>query len=154
MVKIYSRYDTPPKDGIEFVELSMTQQQFMDECDINNIMAKYRVTGILPQIASDLAAYGDFSDVGDYRSALESLSEADSAFMALPATVRRDFDNNPALLLDFLNRLDDDAVFDKAASYGLLSEEAVSARLATRQPASSTNVAPSSIESPSSESKA
>ena len=39
--RIYSRFSTPDSPAVEF-GVSMTQQHFKDECDINNILKSYR----------------------------------------------------------------------------------------------------------------
>ena len=43
---------------------SMTEPQHKNECDINRIMAKFRVTGQLP-VTQKVPQYGDFTAVGD-----------------------------------------------------------------------------------------
>ena len=49
-----------------FVRPSRTQQSFRDECDINNILRKFNVTGELP-LGSVQPQYGDFSGITDYQ---------------------------------------------------------------------------------------
>lgn len=43
---------------------SMAEPQYKNECDINRIMAKFRVTGQLP-VTPKVPQYGDFTAVGD-----------------------------------------------------------------------------------------
>ena len=45
-----------------------THQEFVDECDVNRIMARALKTGMIPT-RSDMSRYGDFSSVGDFREA-------------------------------------------------------------------------------------
>jgi len=54
----------------------------------------------LPVLSSFI---GDFSEVVDYRTALEQVAKADEAFMALPAKVRARFSNDAAEFLDFVH---------------------------------------------------
>lgn len=83
-------------------EPSLTRQEFADECDINVLMAKYEKTGILPtNVNTGEPQYLDVSDVPDLMHAHEILNNATTAFMALPATVRRDFDNDPVKFISF-----------------------------------------------------
>jgi phage internal scaffolding protein len=49
------------------------------------------------------ARYGDFTDADDYHTALNKIIAAEDDFMALPAEIRTQFDNNPANLIGFLN---------------------------------------------------
>lgn len=81
---------------------SLTRQEFADECDINTIMARYETTGILPshQRAGD-PQYLDLSDVPDLRTSIDLMRDAESAFMRLPATIRREFDNDPVRFVEF-----------------------------------------------------
>lgn len=89
----------------EFLLPTRTKQSFKDECDINKIMHRFKnVMG-----ADYLNRYngyvngqfGDFSNVVDYRSALDQISQARAVFEALPSKVRARFFNDPAEFLDF-----------------------------------------------------
>lgn len=116
-------YVDRPRVQVEFDEPSLTKQSFKDECDINNILKKYkRALGaeFLDQYQGFLD--GKFEDVSagvDYRTALHQISEADAAFEAMPAGLRARFDNDPGLLLDFLG---DSRNRDEAIELGLLAK--------------------------------
>lgn len=79
---------------------NMTQQNFKEECDINNIMAKYRVTGTAPQHSRRPIA-GDFANLPDYQEALNTVIEAEKAFMSLPSQTRERFHNDPGRFVAF-----------------------------------------------------
>lgn len=96
---------------------SMAQQQFKDECDINNIMKKYQSTGQFLHTTSKQGRYADFSDIKDYQEMLDTVRYADAAFLELPAQVRARFQNNPAELLSFLQ---DKSNYDEGVKLGLL----------------------------------
>lgn len=85
---------------------SLTRQEFADECDVNKLMAQYEKSGILPTMSGREPRYLDVSDVPDLQSALNLLNEATEAFMSLPATVRRDFDNDPQKFISFAENPD------------------------------------------------
>jgi len=106
-----------------FVRPSRTQQSFRDECDINNILRKFNVTGQLP-IGSVQPQYGDFSGITDYQSALNAVMAAQDSFFQLPAKVRARFDNDPALFVDFAS---DEANKDELKALGLLRQETAQA---------------------------
>lgn len=114
-VRIQSRYDRDECPGITFTEPTLAQQHFQEECDINNIMKKYAVTGTLPQFAG--AFYEDLPDVTDFHSLQNYMLSAEDSFMELPSVVRKRFDNNPGNLLAFLQ---DESNADEAVSLGLL----------------------------------
>lgn len=87
---------------IDFVDAkSMTRQEFAEECDINNIMARYERTGVWPMLDAPQPRYLDCSEIPDFQSAMQTVLDANVAFMSLPASVRRDFDNDPAQFVDF-----------------------------------------------------
>lgn len=118
MIKIYTRYDTPAEEGIVFCEPTMTQQQFKADCDINTILDRYKVTGTLPYIAAPFSSE-DFSEGFDYREALHQIAEADAAFMELPASVRKEFNNDPSEFLDFIDNPNN---FEKAVELGIFEK--------------------------------
>lgn len=82
-------------------EDSQVQQHLSAETDINNIMAKYRKTGVLSHVTNMAHEYGDFSEVPDYKTAMEQIMAADHLFMQLPAAVRDRFGNDPANFITF-----------------------------------------------------
>jgi len=106
-----------------FTRPSRTKQSFRDECDINNILRQFNVTGQLP-VGSVQPQYGDFSGITDYQSALNAVMVAQDSFLALPAKVRARFDNDPALFVEFAS---DEANKDEMKALGLLSQETAQA---------------------------
>lgn len=95
---------------------SFTQQQFKDECDINVIAERFGLTGTFPENPLP-PVYGDFTDVGDYRSALHAIQSADARFLEFPPELRARFQNDPQQLMDFLA---DPANGSEAVKLGLL----------------------------------
>ena len=97
------------ESGVACEEPSLAQQQFRDECDINNILRQFNITGQLPDTPLS-PKYGDFTGISDYKTALDRVIAADEEFMNLPAALRARFDNEPANLIEFLeneqNRLE------------------------------------------------
>lgn len=114
-VIIQSRYDRLEHDGFTFTEPTLAQQHFKDECDVNNIMKKYANTGLLPEVAGSF--YDEAPDVTDYQSLQNYLLDAEDKFMSLPSLIRKRFDNDPGLLINFLN---DDNNLDEAIQLGLV----------------------------------
>lgn len=93
----------------------LTVQDMAEECDVNAIVARFEKTGLLPQAVGS-PIFGDFSSPIDYQTAQNVFIEADKAFMALPAKVRKEFDNSA---LKFLEFVDDPANADKLVEMGL-----------------------------------
>ena len=93
-----------PQDDAKSV--SRTKQSFKKKSNINNIIAKYNRTGILattPGVTPTRApVFGDFTNAGTYMDQMIKITKFNEEFMALPSTLRNKFQNNPALLIDFL----------------------------------------------------
>ncbi len=73
---------------------SMTRQDQAEACNINNIYKKTQL-GQLSLMANKAPTFGDFSSVGSYDTMLESINEANEAFMALPSDIRKQYNNDP-----------------------------------------------------------
>lgn len=99
---------------------SMAKQEFRDECDLNYMMQKYQATGMLT-VNRSKASYSDLTNATSYHDAMNKVNEADMAFKALPAKLRADFDNDPALFLEAIEKdgyekvLEDAGLIFKAA---------------------------------------
>jgi len=96
---------------------SLTQQQFKEECDINNIILKHAKTGEYTHVSKKMGMYGDFTKIQDYQSMVDTVIKAEEAFMSLPATTRARFSNDPGKLLEFLQ---DDKNKEEGIKLGLL----------------------------------
>jgi phage internal scaffolding protein len=116
-------YDTDAasnESGLACEEPTLAQQHYKEECDINTILQKFSITGILPE-APLSPRYGDFSGISDYHTALNRVIAAQDEFEALPAEIRARFENDPAKLIDFL---DNDANRPEAEELGLVEKGA------------------------------
>lgn len=118
----YHRYNRPPAKGISVWVGEGADQSFAKEADINNIMAKYRVTGYLtdPRKAPTRQPfYGDFTGIPDsFMEAQNMLAGMQWAFMGLPAQLRAMFNNSPAELVDWLS---DEGNHAQAREWGLMA---------------------------------
>lgn len=75
---------------------SRTRSEFAEECDINALMARYEATGVISHVNPRQPMYADLSVLpSNLAEAMAVLREAEASFMSLPATVRREFDNDP-----------------------------------------------------------
>lgn len=99
---------------------SLTQQHMRDDCDINNIVARFGV-GAPIMVPAAMPTYGDFTGVSDYRSALDAIMAADDVFMSLPPHIRARFENDPAQLVDFCS---DERNRSEAMELGLIPPSA------------------------------
>lgn len=112
----YDMDQVSEETGLRCEDPSLAQQQFAKECDINTIVEAYGLNGELP---ANLRApeYGDYSNVTDFRSALEAVRSAEANFMLLPAKIRARFEHDPNKFLEFVH---DDKNYQEARDLGLL----------------------------------
>lgn len=100
----YRDYDSPRVGDSDLGDFGpgLTQQHFAEACDINRIMARHDLSAILEAANAVKAEFGDFSNAGDYRDAMEVVCRAQDAFDAMPAEVRKRFRNDPIEMCRFL----------------------------------------------------
>lgn len=89
------------RTAVTFLDKSLTQQQFKDSADINILFGKYLETGEIPQVEG--LAYGDFTGIFDFQTAMNAVRTAEESFQTLPARIKNRFDNNPQKLVEFIN---------------------------------------------------
>lgn len=119
-MKFASPYDGKAKErsalvGIVCKDASLAVQSQKEEADINTIVRRFGVTGMLPQVAMP-PTFGDFSGIFDFMSAQNMLVAADRSFKALPADVRKRFGNDPQ---EFVKFCSDDKNLDEMRKMGL-----------------------------------
>ena len=82
---------------------SMTKQSMAASTDVNLILEKWHKHGAaVAHVNRSQAMWGDFSSGVDYQAALNSISEAQRDFEALPAHVRAHVDNDPGKFLELV----------------------------------------------------
>lgn len=128
-------YGPKRKVAVTFPDQGRTKQSFKDECDINNIMARFQRTGQLP-VTNRTPTYGDIADL-DFQGAMDLVAAGREMFATLPAKVRERFANDPAKLLQFMQ---DPENTPEARKLGLLAPEVPDP---TRSPPQNAMAAPS-----------
>lgn len=83
---------------------SLTRQEFAEECDINALMARYEghVIGGPGNMGPAVPMYVDWTQTP--RTLMEYMAfmdEAEAGFMSLPAVVRKEFNNDAKMFVDF-----------------------------------------------------
>lgn len=116
IVSIRKPFAPHARVSIQFDGESRTHQSFQAECDINNIMARYKATGLIEHVKSHNGDYSDLLSAVDYHSAMNEVIAAQDAFDSLPSAVRAKFSNSPA---EFLAFADDPQNFDEMVNLGL-----------------------------------
>lgn len=83
--------------------LMPTQQHKRDETNVNVIMKRFKKSGQLPNMESiQNMQYRDVSDVPDFMTMRNQMIKAEEAFLTIPPTIRRQFDNDPVKFLQFI----------------------------------------------------
>ncbi len=123
-IHIRGPYDRESEPGIDFSNgESMTKQSFTEECDINNILAKYQKTGVINHVADHGGDYG-FMDGSTFTEQMMQITKAQSMFNDLPSQAREFFEHDPAKFLEYVDKLDMDSDATQLAELGLLSPQA------------------------------
>lgn len=81
----------------------ITEQSHKAEVDINNIIRRHGVD-MIAKTAAMQAPNMRFDDVtgNDFQEAMNIILKAEDSFMQLPSKIRKEFNNNPAEFLDFV----------------------------------------------------
>lgn len=95
--------------GLKCLDESLTEQQHIEEADINYIADRFMRTGEMPQLLH-MPTSGDFEDTTNFQEAMNLIATAKQEFLSLPAKIRTRFSNDPAELIRFIedpeNRLE------------------------------------------------
>lgn len=109
------------RTGEVYTPPSRTKQSFLQECDINNIIKSFKVTGQIRHIneKASQGAYADLPDPIEFQDALHAVKAASASFATLPSQVRARFDNDPGRFLEFMS---DPANQDEIIRLGLATD--------------------------------
>lgn len=126
MVEFYTRYKAPKSPVADSSKPSLTQQEFKESCDINNILAKFsvqaRALGVEPSqlMPQDQGTYGDFSQLDDFQTAQNKIAFLNDQFSNLPSDVRRKFGDD---LNTFMSALSDPNRIDELGDLGVWNKD-------------------------------
>lgn len=94
---------SPPKRvQLHCLDETRTVQSEAESCEINNIMAKYEKTGLIDHIKEG-GRYENLPDGMEYHDAYNLVLEANESFENLPASLRKEFGNDAAQFLSFVD---------------------------------------------------
>lgn len=126
MVEFYTRYNAPKSPVADSSKPSLTQQEFKESCDINNILAKFSVQaqalGVEPSqlMPQDQGTYGDFSNLDDFQTAQNKIAFLNDQFSNLPSDVRRKFGDD---LNTFIGAISDPNRVDELGELGVWNKD-------------------------------
>jgi len=97
---------------------SLTQQNAAEEADINNIVRRFGLTGVLPNVTMP-PTQQDFAEVFDFQSAMNTLVAAKESFAKMPPEVRSQFANNPAGFVAYVDAAVEAGDLEQLRKWGL-----------------------------------
>jgi len=130
----YDKDAASNESGLHCEDASLAQQHFKDECDINTILQKFNISGLLPEQPLS-PRYGDFTGIGDYHTALNRVIAAQDEFDALPAQIRARFNNDPAQLIEFMENSENRPEAEELGLVEKAAAEVVEAAISTPEKA-------------------
>lgn len=96
----YDRFAASLESGLACSDESRTVQSEKDDADINVLVRRFGLTGMIPQnVRAPIA--DDFCDVFDFSSAMQGIRTAQESFEQLGSDVRERFRNDPELFVKF-----------------------------------------------------
>lgn len=102
-------------------EVSMTDQSYKDDCDVNVIIDRYLKTGQISHLAKYRGQYADVSQITDLQGAMDTVKKAGEAFMSLPAQLRKKLNNDPQ---EFIKYMQDPKNLEESIELGLRERDA------------------------------
>lgn len=134
--KKQDRFNTP--NNRKAVQLSgfeptRTKQSFKDECDINQIVAKYQETGAVSHANYYEPFYGDI-DPCTYQEALDQINLANEMFEDLPSSLRDEFQDTTGMLRFFANATPEQLAERDLISGDLGLEDTIPAGMIVEEP--------------------
>ena len=130
----YDKDAASNESGLHCEDASLAQQHFKEECDINTILQKFNITGLLPEQTIS-PRYGDFTGIGDYHTAMNRVIAVQEEFEALPAQIRARFENDPQQLIEFLDNSENRPEAEKLGLVEKAAAEVVEAAIKTPEKA-------------------
>lgn len=100
-IKFKSGYGDRSRVQLETKGESLTQQHHAHDADVRNIIKQYDRTGLIANVNRGVAQYGDFSEINEYREALDFVISANESFAELPAKIREMFGNDAGTFFEF-----------------------------------------------------
>lgn len=109
MTKVFDYFNRPESPSLKFDDVSMTQQQFKEDCDINHICETYGDVDCLMSFGSMSGVqptFGDFTKVADFQEMQDNMVNIKATFESLPARIRAEFLNDVGNFVEFCSNAD------------------------------------------------
>lgn len=116
-MKFYTGYDRPPRAGFACAGVSMTAQEFAQDCDINHIVKRAQRTGTLPIVPREVMYGEEDETAGDLRAKMDLINSIRDHFESLPSDIRLRFNNDPLAFNSWVINPDN---YEEAVKLGLV----------------------------------
>lgn len=83
---------------------SLTNQEYASHCEPREVVRRWIKTGQLDWTTAREQFFADTTETPTYLEALETISRVEDFFDELPVKTRSHFDNNPELMLAFMQK--------------------------------------------------
>jgi len=116
----------------------LTEQNHKDEVNINNIIRRHGID-LITKTAMLKAPDMHFDDVtgNDFQEAMFKVTKARQTFESMPSAIRKEFDNNPARFMDFVQNPDNsEAMIEMGLSKAPIIEQPIEVIITNPEPAS------------------
>lgn len=100
---------------------SMAVQSEKDASDINVLVKRFGITGQISGVQRP-PSLEEFGEIFDFRSAMDTLNEANRSFMSMSADTRARFLNDPARFVEFCSKAEN---LDEMRKLGLAVPEVI-----------------------------
>lgn len=117
-MKITNHHELRQRTSLDVSSPLLTEQEHKNSCDINHIVAQFQKTGVMPP-NTKIPQYLDSTNIPSLEDAFRTVSEARTAFLDLPANIRRLMDNDPSQMEQFLSNNENAEILLK---YGVIQE--------------------------------
>lgn len=117
-MKITNHHELRKRTTVNVSSPLLTEQEHKNSCDINFIVAQFQKTGVMPP-NTKIPQYLDSTNIPSLEDAFRTVSEARTAFLDLPANIRRLMDNDPSKMEQFLS---DSNNTDILLKYGVIEQ--------------------------------
>lgn len=126
-MKFFTKFDPPENPSIDFSDSpSLARQEFEPECNINNILAKFKVTGVLvdPAIRSlRTPMFLDCTNIPSLEEYHAMLNNVLDSFESLPDEVKETFGGDAKVAMQWFSRASDRQVVELWRNCGLKPSE-------------------------------
>lgn len=101
-------------------DVSLTDQQWKEDVNINTIMDRFQKTGRINHTSGKQGVYADVSQIPDLLTASNIVKDASEKFASLNSKIRERFSNDPLKMVSFLQ---DPQNYDEAVNLGMLTKK-------------------------------